>query len=163
MTRPPLTVLAPVGGRVVAAADVADEVFAAEMLGPGLALEPLLGRGPGEDARDDGVVVAPVTGVVAALHPHALVVRVDEDRAVLVHLGLDTVALGGAGFELAVAVGAAVTAGAPLGRWDPRAVAAAGHAVTCPVVALQAAADDVVALAAPGEDLTAGTPLLLWR
>ena len=87
-----LTVIAPIAGSVVEMADVPDDVFAQEMLGPGVALEP--------DSTGVVDVVAPVDGVLSALHPHAFVIQVPDGRAVLVHLGLDTVRLLGETFTL---------------------------------------------------------------
>ncbi len=58
-------VLAPCPGRVIAMADVPDPVFAEEMVGPGVAIEP----DPG-----DTVVVSPIAGTVLKVHPHAFVV-----------------------------------------------------------------------------------------
>ena len=79
-------VLAPCAGRVVALADVPDEVFASEMVGPGVAIEPAGGR---------TTVVSPVAGRVVKIHPHAFVVLADCGAGVLVHLGIDTNRLGG--------------------------------------------------------------------
>lgn len=148
-----LTVLAPMAGTVRALADVQDPVFAQAMVGPGVAVEP-----------SDGRVVAPVTGVVVALRPHALVIRADGvgERDVLVHLGIDTVGLGGAGFVLLVAEGDHVTAGAALIEWDPRAVVRVGLSATCPVVALQADVATVRVLVVAGRLVVAGTPLFTW-
>jgi PTS system N-acetylglucosamine-specific IIA component len=80
-----LTVLAPVAGTVVATADIDDPVFSAGLVGPGTAVEP----------DDGGEVVAPITGRIVKMHPHAFVVQHDDGHAVLVHLGIDTVQLGG--------------------------------------------------------------------
>lgn len=152
---PPLTVLAPVAGTVVAMTDVPDPVFAGEIVGPGLAIDPL---------REGTVaVVAPVAGTVAKLHPHAFVVRADDGRAALIHLGLDTVQLGGQGFTLHTEEGRRVEAGDDVISWDPGAVAAGGRSPVCPVVALQGAPADVVPLAEVGSVVAAGDPLLEWR
>lgn len=145
-----LRVLAPVAGTVRDLADVPDAVFGQGIVGPGLAIDPR-----------DGEVCAPVTGVVVAARAHAVVVRGDG-RDVLVHLGLDTVHLDGAGFELLVRVGEPVTAGAAVLRWDPAAVARAGLSPLCPVVALQAAPGAVRLLVRPGEVLERGVPILEW-
>lgn len=152
---PPLTVVAPVAGTVVAMADVPDPVFAGEIVGPGLAIDP---------ARDGTVVVvAPVAGTIAKLHPHAFVVQSDARRAALVHLGLDTVQLGGAGFTLHAKEGDVVEAGDDVISWDPGQVADGGRSPICPVVALQGAPDDVAPLAEVGAVVDAGDPLLEWR
>lgn len=146
-----MIVAAPVPGRAVPLAAVPDPVFARGMVGPGLAVEPVLAA---------GVAVSPVDGVVARLHPHAYVV-VAGGLGVLVHLGIDTVRLAGAGFELLVGVGATVACGQPVARWDPAAVRAGGLCPTCPVVALDAAAAD---LSGPASGpVSAGDPLFRWH
>jgi len=119
-----VNVLAPVGGRVVALADVPDPVFAEEMVGPGAAVEP---TGSPVD------VVSPVAGKIVKLHPHAFVVLSTDGVGVLVHLGIDTVRLGGRGFELVAAEGDTVEAGATVVRWDPSTVED-GMSTTVPVV-----------------------------
>ena len=83
-------VLAPCPGRVLALADVPDPVFAGEIVGPGVAIDP-----------DPGLttVVSPIAGKVLKVHPHAFVV-LGDGVGVLVHLGINTVRLGGAGSEL---------------------------------------------------------------
>ena len=149
-----MRLVSPVAGTVRALSAVPDEVFAHGMVGPGVAVEPV------RTAVQH--VVSPVDGVVAALHPHAFAVRVSEERSVLVHLGIDTVTLGGAGFELHVAAGQRVRAGERMVTWSPLDVAAGGRATICPVVALQAAPDEVSLLLEPGETVAAGQPLLDW-
>ena len=151
MTADPVVVTAPLAGRVVPLSDVPDLVFAEEMVGPGVAVEP----DPGP-----GTVVAPVDGRVVVLHAHAFVVQTASGRGVLVHLGIDTVQLEGEGFELLTAVGDDVTAGAPVVRWDPTAVAAAGRASVCPVVALDATSGDLERLV--GDRAEPGTELFRW-
>lgn len=152
--REPLTFLAPVQGTVRPLADVPDPVFAEEIVGPGLAIDPDL-SGPGQ-------AVAPVSGVVAKLHPHAFVIQGADDRAALVHLGLDTVQLGGEGFTLLVAEGDEVTAGDPVVTWVPADVAAGGRSPICPVVALQGEPGSVKPLVAAGTTVQPGEPLLEW-
>ncbi|WP_448061468.1 PTS sugar transporter subunit IIA [Cellulomonas hominis] len=154
MTAATPTVLAPLAGTVRALADVDDPVFAAEMVGPGVALDPH----PVDGAR----VVAPLSGLVVKLHPHAFVIEVGAGQAVLVHLGINTVQLGGVGFELHVAEGDEVVAGQLLVTWPPAAVAAGGRSAVCPVVALEAAPGTIALAAAPGTVVAAGDPLLTW-
>ncbi len=151
-----LTVLAPVTGQVVALADVPDPVFAGELVGPGLAIDPV--HEPASQA------VAPVGGVVVKLHAHAFVIQLagDTPTAVLVHLGIDTVQLGGQGFTLHVAEGDTVAAGQPVISWDPAAIVAGGRSAICPVVALEAPPAAIDRLAEPGDTVAAGAPLLAW-
>lgn len=151
MTR--FDVLSPVPGRVIELAEVPDPVFAQALVGPGLAVDP---------ARSGPVTaVAPVAGRLVKLHPHAFVVQTDDGAAVLTHLGIDTVQLAGDGFELHVAEGDAVAAGAAVVTWDPAAVEAGGRSPVVPVVALEASAGQLPALHAPGP-VEAGDVLFAW-
>ena len=143
----------PVTGSVVALSEVPDPVFAEAMVGPGLAVVP---SGEAADA------VAPVAGTIATLHPHAFVVATESGQAVLVHLGIDTVRLKGEGFTLHVAKGDVVAEGQPIVGWHPAAIAEAGYATVCPVIALDAPADAVVDPHADGP-ITTGEPLFTWR
>jgi PTS system glucose-specific IIA component len=147
-----LQVQSPVPGKTVPMTDVPDPVFAQAMVGPGLAVQPAGGR---QDA------VAPVDGTVVTLHPHAFVVATEDGRAVLVHLGIDTVKQKGEGFTLRVVKGESVRAGQPLVEWDPDAVAAAGYSAVVPVVALDAPAEALSGLLT-GADVAAGDPVFLW-
>lgn len=115
-------VVAPCAGTLRPLAQAPDPVFAAEMLGAGVALDP----SPG--AASDGIVtvVAPVSGRVAKAHPHAVAIVADDGVGVLLHLGIDTVGLKGEGFDLLVATGDTVTAGSDVVRWSPTAVEARG-------------------------------------
>lgn len=146
-------VTAPVAGQVRPLAAVPDPVFAQLMVGPGLAIDPV---------RAAGVAVSPVDGQLVALHPHAFVVTDAAGRGVLVHLGIDTVQLGGTGFTLLIDAGAEVRTGQPVIGWDPAAVEAAGRSPLCPVVALDAAPDDLTDLLTAGP-VTLGTPLFHRR
>lgn len=148
----PVTVLAPVAGVVTALADVDDPVFSGEIVGPGLAIEP--------DRATGTRVVAPAAGTVVKLHPHAFVLMTEAGRAVLVHLGINTVQLGGAGFTLHVAEGDVVAAGQELVGWDPAAVERSGRSPVCPVIGLEADPASVTRLAEPGATVAAGEPLL---
>lgn len=143
--------LSPARGTVHALADVPDPVFAAEMVGPGLAVDP---------AREEQTAVAPVAGTVAKLHPHAYAISGDG-LAVLVHLGIDTVRLGGEGFTLLVAEGDRVEAGTPMVRWDPAAVEAGGRSPYVMVCVLDQPAGAVAADAA-GREVEIGRVLCTW-
>jgi len=147
-----LVVFAPVPGRVVRMADVPDPVFAASLVGPGAAVDPI---------RSRHRAVAPVGGRIVKLHPHAFVVVTPDGRGVLVHLGIDTVQLKGEGFTLLAAEGDEVAAGAPVVEWDPAAVEAGGRSPLCPVVALDAAAD-ALQLIADGGEIAVGAELFTW-
>ena len=120
-------VLAPCPGRLVALADTPDPVFASEMVGPGVAIDP----DPGE-----GTVVSPIAGKVVKVHPHAFVVLGAGGVGILVHLGINTVRLDGKGFEVLVTQGATVAAGDPMVRWDPSTITGDDISTLVPVVAM---------------------------
>ena len=130
------SVLAPVAGTVVALADVPDPVFAQQIVGSGIAIDP---------ERAESTVVAPADGRLLKLHPHAFVLLTAEGKGLLVHLGIDTVQLEGAGFELLVAEGDEVTAGTPIVRWNPAEIEAGGRSPIVPVVVMDSAPDSVQA------------------
>jgi len=118
---------APVPGRAVALGDVPDPVFSQGMVGYGAAVDP---------PRAVIDAVAPVSGRLLKLMPHAYIIMTSENVGVLVHLGLDTVALRGAGFSAHVAEGVTVTAGQPVISYDVPSVVAAGLNPIVPVVVM---------------------------
>jgi PTS system glucose-specific IIA component len=124
-----LVVAAPLAGTVMPLADVPDPVFAEALVGPGMAIEPAAGL---------QVVVSPIAGQLTKLKPHAFVVVGGDGRAVLVHLGIDTVRLSGEGFTLLATEGNVIGVGEPVVRWDPQTAADRGLSVACPVVCLDA-------------------------
>ncbi len=123
--KPVTTVLAPVQGRAVALRDVPDATFAKGIVGYGMAIDP-----------PRGVVdaVAPVSGKIMQLWPHAYVVMTPDKVGVLVHLGLDTVQLKGQGFTTHVAKGDTVEAGQKIITYDVPSVVASGRNPVIPVV-----------------------------
>ncbi|MBH5333478.1 PTS glucose transporter subunit IIA [Streptomyces pactum] len=147
------TVTAPLAGRAIGLPAVPDPVFSGAMVGPGTAIDPV---------REESEAVAPVDGVIVSLHPHAYVVVDAEGRGVLTHLGIDTVQLGGEGFELLVAKGDTVTRGQAVVRWNPAAVEEAGKSPVCPVVALEATAEALTDLREAGE-VAIGDTLFGWQ
>ena len=144
-----LDVVAPVAGKVIALADVPDPVFAQQIVGSGVAIDP---------ERSPGVAVAPIAGRLLKLHPHAFVVLTAARQGVLVHLGIDTVQLDGEGFELLAKEGAELAAGDPIVRWDPAAVEAGGRSPVVPIVVMDTA-PDTVATSAVGSTVEVGDPL----
>ncbi|GFG50265.1 PTS glucose transporter subunit IIA [Mycolicibacterium agri] len=140
-------VLAPVAGRAIALADVPDPVFSQGMVGYGAAVDP-----------PRGVVeaVAPVSGKLLKLMPHAYIVMTADNVGVLVHLGLDTVALKGEGFSTHAKQGDDVTAGQVIITYDVPSVESKGLNPIVPVVVMdEREADNVV----PSEAVTAGAQI----
>ena len=127
MTPPATQVLAPCPGRLVPLSETPDPVFASEMVGPGVAIDP----DPGEVT-----VVSPIAGKVVKVHPHAFVVLGGDGVGVLVHLGINTVRLEGKGFEVLTAQGSTVAAGDPMVRWYPSTITGDDISTIVPVVAM---------------------------
>ncbi|WP_278262591.1 PTS glucose transporter subunit IIA [Nocardia sp. AG03] len=128
-------VLAPLPGTVRALADVPDPVFAGQIVGSGVAIDPDRTRGP-------LTVVAPIAGKILKLHPHAFVI-LGAGVGVLVHLGIDTVKLEGKGFDLHVTEKADVQPGTPIVTWDLTALDDTGYAPICPIVVMDSPKDSI--------------------
>jgi len=115
---------------VLALSEVPDPVFAQEIVGGGLAVRPRGDTGPIDAA-------APLSGLLVRVQPHAFVIQSDAGTGILVHIGIDTVRLDGAGFDVLAEEGTRVVAGQPVVRFDPTVIAAAGFSDICPVIVLQ--------------------------
>ena len=150
-----LTVQSPVSGVVVALSDVPDPVFSGKIVGPGVAITP--------DPAGGGEVsaLAPISGTVMKIHPHAYVITNDDGRSVLVHLGLDTVGLGGKGFTLLASEGDTIDAGSPVISWSPAQIEAGGLNPIVPVIALEGDETDLEPVS-PGRMMAAGDTLMTW-
>lgn len=104
-----MTLLAPLTGVLLPLELVPDPVFARKMVGDGFSIDPV-----------SNVLVAPVDGEVADVQPsrHAITLRTADGLEILMHIGLETVRLGGDGFTAKVAEGASVVAGQDLIEFD---------------------------------------------
>ncbi|KUR72092.1 phosphoenolpyruvate--protein phosphotransferase [Novosphingobium sp. FSW06-99] len=144
----PIMLVAPFSGWLTALAEVPDAVFAEGMMGPGVALDPL-----------DGVLCAPCDATVVALAStgHAITLGLDNGAQVLLHIGIDTVALRGNGFDGAVMVGEWVRTGQPLIRFDLDRVAAGARSLITPIVI--ASPGFALVDAAPTGAVATGSPL----
>jgi sugar PTS system EIIA component len=120
-------VQAPVAGRAVPLQDVPDPVFSQGMVGYGAAVDP-----------PRGVIdaVAPVSGKILKLLPHAYIVLTPDNVGILVHLGIDTVRLNGEGFTTHVSQGDDVTAGQLVITYDVPLIKAKGLNPIVPVVVM---------------------------
>lgn len=126
-----LIITSPLRGWATTLDSVPDPVFAQRMMGDGVAIQPL-----------GDTVVAPFDGEVVTLHDagHAISLRSIEGAEVLIHIGLDTVMLKGAGFTPLVVIGQSVLRGDPLIRFDLDAVALAAASLITPVIVTNAEA-----------------------
>lgn len=144
-----VAVLAPVDGTVIPLSEVADAAFADGSLGQGVAIRPR-----------SGAVYAPFDGTVVAAFPtgHAFGLRHADGTEVLIHIGLDTVKLGGQHFTVKVTNGERVSAGDLLVTFDGDAIEKAGYDLTTPVIVTNADLYPEVAAAASGP-IAHGEPL----
>ncbi|MDY7529011.1 MULTISPECIES: PTS glucose transporter subunit IIA [unclassified Cryobacterium] len=145
----PVVVLAPVPGRAVGLAEVPDPTFAQAIVGPGAAIDPPRGM---VDA------IAPISGRLLKVFPHAFVILSPDGIGVLVHLGIDTVELRGEGFTLRAKQGDQVAAGDVIVTWDSAAVEAGGRNPIVPVIILERTHEniDLADAVTDGADLAAG-------
>ena len=112
-------------GTVVPLAEVKDEAFASGALGDGIAIEPT-----------DGELVAPADGEISSTFEthHAVGMTTADGAELLMHIGIDTVKLGGKHFTYLVNEGDKVKKGQPLIRFELEAIKAEGYPVTTPVI-----------------------------
>ena len=124
-------------GTVVPLAEVKDEAFASGALGDGIAIEPI-----------DGELVAPADGEISSIFEthHAVGMTTADGAELLMHIGIDTVKLGGKHFTYLVNEGDKVKKGQPLIRFELEAIKAEGYPVTTPVIVCNT--DDYAAVAA---------------
>jgi len=125
------TVKAPAMGAVVAREDIEDETFASGVLGDGVGIKPAA-----------GYIVAPFDGEITSVadSKHAIGIASPSGMELLIHVGVDTVAMNGDGFDPQVAEGDQVKAGQLLLNFDIDKIKAANHPDT--VVVLLTNADD---------------------
>lgn len=109
-----LILLAPLSGRLMPIEQVPDQVFAKKMVGDGIAIDPI-----------SQILIAPCDGEIVQLHPshHAVTLKTPEGLEILMHIGLDTVALRGQSFTAKVKMGEQVKTGDHLIEFDADYVA----------------------------------------
>lgn len=146
----PVTLLAPFAGRVVPLSDLPDPVFAQGIMGGGVAIDPV--------QADQILALAPCAGSVAKLFPGGHGVAIESAAGpILLHLGLDTVALKGAGLTALVRDGDQIVAGQPLVELAASSIRAGGTSLLTPIIAI--GGQRVELLATAEEQVQAGEPL----
>ncbi len=110
-------VLSPVNGQIIPLEQVKDATFAQKILGDGFAVRP-----------SDGMIKAPVSGIIEAAYDtgHAIGMRSDSGEEILIHIGIDTVELGGEGFKARVENGCHVHVGDVLVEADLEKIRCSG-------------------------------------
>ena len=119
------TIVSPMNGKMIKLEEVDDEVFASGAVGEGVAIIP-----------SKGEVYAPVDGVVGSIFntKHAITLRGDNGTEFLIHIGINTVELGGKHYEEQVKAGDRVKAGDLIMKFDADAIKKAGYDLTTPVI-----------------------------
>jgi len=144
-------IMAPIAGWLCPLSEVPDPAFSQELLGPGVAIDPV-----------DGCVRAPCNGVVAGLAEagHAVTIETETGAQILIHVGVDTVALAGQGFSIEVSEGDRVETGDLLLTFDLDAIARNAKSAMTPIV-LVTHEDHAIAVCPPLDRyIAAGDPLV---
>ncbi len=144
-----ITLTAPIKGRVIPLQEVNDPMFAEGILGDGSAIVP-----------DTGLLTAPADGIVESVTDtkHAVSMTSDSGAEILMHIGIDTVELGGKFFRSFVSAGDRVKSGDPLIEFDPDEVKKAGYDITTPVIITNA--DEFRKISAVTEEAVEKMPFL---
>lgn len=121
----PDPMLVPLKGKIVSLETVPDPVFAEKMMGDGFAIDPA-----------DGTIVSPVDGEVIAIFPtkHALSLKSNQGKEILIHVGLETVQLNGEGFTPLIMDGQKVKKGQELMKVDFDAIKPKVPSILTPIV-----------------------------
>ena len=117
--------VSPAGGRLMNITEVEDPVFSSKMLGDGFAVD-----------LTDGEIGAPFDGEVTAAFPtgHAFGLKRKDGLECLIHVGMDTVKLGGKHFTCHIEDGQQVKKGQLLLEFDIEKITAAGYSIITPVI-----------------------------
>ncbi|QUT02786.1 N-acetylglucosamine-specific PTS transporter subunit IIBC [Proteus terrae] len=120
-----LEMIAPFDGEAVALKDVPDEAFSSGVVGDGIAIKPT-----------SNIVMAPATGTVVKIFDtnHAFCIETDNGVEIIVHMGIDTVALGGKGFKRLVEEGTDVKVGQPILELDLEYLNANAKSMISPII-----------------------------
>ncbi|MCR1899593.1 PTS glucose transporter subunit IIA [Irregularibacter muris] len=119
------SLISPMTGEIIAIGQVPDSVFAEKMVGDGLAIKPT-----------EEIVVAPCDGKIIQIFPtkHAIGIETSEGIQILIHVGLDTVALNGRGFESFIQAGDDVKQGDKLLKIDLKLIQNYASSAISPIV-----------------------------
>ncbi|MFN3435640.1 MAG: glucose PTS transporter subunit IIA, partial [Sphingomonas sp.] len=145
-----LQLVSPLAGWVLPLTAVPDPVFAEGMMGPGVAIEPL-----------GDTLHAPCDATVLTVHAagHAVTLAAGG-VSLLMHVGVDTVAMAGRGFAPLVAPGDRVRAGDALIRFDLDAVVQAAPTAMTPVIVVEGAEGASLTAIAADRAIAVGEPLM---
>ncbi|QOR62108.1 PTS sugar transporter subunit IIA [Sulfurovum sp. ST-21] len=118
-------IFSPADGQLIDITEVPDTVFSQKMVGDGVALKPV-----------GDTFCAPIDGVISKIFPtnHAFSIKSDKDMEVMVHIGLETVALEGKGFERLAGEGDKVSVGDPIIKVDLNYIAEHAKDTITPII-----------------------------
>ena len=142
--------VSPITGDVVALDQVPDEAFASKAVGDGVAVKPT-----------DKIVVSPAAGTIVKIFNtnHAFCLETEKGAEIVVHMGIDTVALEGKGFKRLVEEGAQVSAGQPIQEMDLDYLNANARSMISPVVCSNIDDFSGLIIKAQGHVVAGQTPL----
>ena len=145
-----MKICAPITGKAVSLKEVNDPTFAEEILGKGVAIIP-----------EKGVAVSPIHGTVINIFDtlHAIGLKSDDGVEVLIHIGLDTVKLGGKHFKAIAKSGDRVTVGTPLVEFDIDKIKEEGYDVITPMIISNSFEYGTI-LSLDGQDVVAGDEIM---
>ena len=148
------TLTSPVNGTQIPLSEVADEIFASEMLGTTVAVEPA-----------DGKIVAPCDGEVSNIFEtgHAVCITTESGGELLIHIGIDTVKMDGKGFTKKVSDGDKVHAGDILVEADLEEIKNAGYQTTTMMILTNTDEFGNVTKAEPAEAKTTSKVMTLIK
>ena len=142
-------------GKVMPIEEAPDDVFSQKIMGDGVAIEP-----------SNTVVTAPAdcdVSVVMADTGHACGLTLPNGLELLIHVGVDTVDMGGDGFRLLVNEGDHVKAGQPLIEFDPEKIKAAGHPCTTMLIVTAEGSASGIAMHSGMEAKAGETAVISWK
>lgn len=115
----------PVNGEIVPIEKVPDPVFSEKMMGEGIAIEP-----------KDGMIHSPADGTIMLVSPtkHAIGIRTEDGSELLIHVGLETVSMGGKGFSVFIEEGSEIKTGQKLMKVDLDYIKASAKSSIIPIV-----------------------------
>lgn len=144
------SLVSPITGDVVALEQVPDEAFASKAVGDGIAVKPT-----------SNIVVAPAAGTVVKIFNtnHAFCLETNNGAEIVVHMGIDTVALEGKGFKRLVEEGTDVKAGEPILEMDLDFLNANARSMISPVVCSNSDDYSALVILASGKVVAGQTPL----
>lgn len=150
-----VTLCSPLSGVFIDLALVPDPVFAEKMVGDGFAIDPL-----------EGVLYSPIKGKIKSIHraKHAITIESEHGFDILMHIGLETVALAGDGFKVLVKEGQSVNVGDKLTEFDMSVIAGRVVAMITPVLVTDIEEKKIsIKLLPHGEIINAGQKMMLVK